>query len=235
VQCLNEAVQHGLVVRNVARLQRPPKVEHEPVEIIPADAIGPMLEKLGGHAFYPLVVTSLYTGLRRGEQLALTWADVDLDAKVLRVERALDEVLAGVTVKAPKTKAGRRTITLPDVVVDVLRDLRREQMERGLFLRAGRLPADAPVFPNHDGGYRVPHNFSTTWLRLVRRLGLPKVSWHALRHTHASILISVGVDIATIASRLGHENVATTLSTYTHLFAADDRAAADAINAMSMR
>ena len=232
VQALGDAVKHGLVVKNVARLQSPPKIRHQEVEIIPADMITPMLEKLAGHIFYPLVVTALYTGLRRGEQLALTWADVDLDAKVLRVDRALDETKAGVAVKPPKTKAGRRSISLPDLVVDVLRDQKLQQMELRLFLRAGRLPTDALVFPGSEGRHRVPHTFSTTWGRVARRLGLPKVSWHALRHTHASMLIAAKVDIATIAARLGHENVATTLSTYTHLFASDDRAAADAINAL---
>ena len=218
VQALGDAVKHGLVVKNVARLQSPPKIRHQEVEIIPADMITPMLEKLAGHIFYPLVVTALYTGLRRGEQLALTWADVDLDAKVLRVDRALDETKAGVAVKPPKTKAGRRSISLPDSSWSMCSG--PEAPADGTpAVPASRQAADrCPGVPRQRGQAPGPSPFSTTWGRVACRLGLPKVSWHVLRHTHASMLIAAKVDIATIAARLGHENVATTLSTYTHLF-----------------
>jgi integrase len=117
-------------------------------------------------------------------------------------------------------------------VIGALREHRRTQLELRLKLRSGRLPDDALIFPNSQGRHCAPHIFTTAWWRMTRQLDLPRVGWHALRHTHASMLIAAGVDIATIAKRLGHENVTTTLSTYTHLFRRDDRAAADAINAM---
>jgi integrase len=229
---LDDAVKHRMVVRNVARLQKPPRMQRKKVQIIPADAIGPTLEKLAGHALYPSVVVALYCGLRRGEQLALVWSDLDLDAKTLKVERALEETKAGVVVKPPKTEAGRRTITLPDIVVDVLREHRRRQLELRMALGAGRMPEDAPVFSRYGEGFQSPEYFTVNWHRLVRRLGLPRVTWHSWRHTHASMLIGAGLDIATIAKRLGHANPAITLGIYAHCFKRDDRAAADAINAL---
>jgi integrase len=131
----------------------------------------------------------LYCGLRRGEQLALKWANFDPDAKVIRVREAIEETRAGgITIKAPNTTAGRRDVSLPDITVGALREHRRQQLELRMALGLGKPDADALVFPNDDGGYQSPRAFSTRWLRTVQRLGLPPVTWHALRHTHASML-----------------------------------------------
>ena len=231
-RALDDALKHDLVHRNVARVQRPPRAPRQDVEILHEDQIADVLAKLADHQLHPAVVTALYTGLRRGEQLALRWSDVDLDAKTLSVERALEETLEGIAIKGPKSEAGRRAVTLPDVVVDVLRDHRRQQLEQRLMLRQGRLPDDALVFPTPEGKHQSPRCFSARWRRLVIRLGLPPVKWHALRHSHASMLIDAKVDVATIAKRLGHSSPMVTLSVYAHCFRRDDRAAADAINAL---
>jgi integrase len=100
-----------------------------------------------------------------------------------------------------------------------------------MALGLGKPDDDALVFPGDDGGYQSPRAFSTRWGRTVARLELPDVTWHALRHTHASMLISAGVDIVTISKRLGHAKPDITLRVYSHLFAKDDAAAAAAINA----
>jgi integrase len=232
-QSLDGAMKDHLVNRNVARLERAPKVPHQEIEIIPAEAIAPTLAKLDGHPWHAAVIVALYSGLRRGEQLALTWADVDLNARKIRIERALEETNAGIVTKAPKTKAGRRDVSLPEVVVDALREHRRQQLEIRMALGLGKMPDDSLVFPNHDFRHQSPKNFSTNWMRLVKRLGLPRITWHAWRHTHASMLIDAKVDIATIAKRLGHASPMITLQTYTHCFKQDDRAAADAIDALA--
>jgi integrase len=234
-RALDEAVKHALVSRNVARLQRPPRVPHQEVEIVASEQIAPTLKKLDGDRFYTPVVVALYTGLRRGEQLALSWADVDFEARKLRVARALEETRAGIAVRVPKTKAGTRTISLPQVVVDALRAHRKQQLERHLMLGLGKPADDALVFPAPDFGYQSPRSFTTTWSRVVARLGLPPIHWHAWRHTHASMLIAAGVDIAAIAKRLGHASPVVTLSTYTHCFKQDDHAVADAIDALVLR
>jgi integrase len=157
---------------------------------------------------------------------------VDLDAKTLRVERALEDTrCGGVVVKKPKTQAGSRTVSLPEIVVSALRDHRRQQLELRLQLGAGRMPNDQPLFPALPSfDYQRPRVFTVRWCRIVKRLGLPRVGWHALRHTHASMLIHAGIDVATIAKRLGHASPAITLTTYSHCFKRDDRDAADAID-----
>jgi integrase len=236
VRALADAVRHHLVGRNVAREQPLPKArgadKTNKVRTVKSEQIPDLLKKLEGSAFHVPVVVALYTGLRRGEQLALRWLDVDLDGKVMTVARALDETKAdGITVKLTKTEAGERTISLPDIVIDALRRHRKAQLERSMLLGLGRPPDDALVFPADDGGHMGPRAFSLRWLRCVRRLGLPAGHWHALRHTHASMLISAGVDVVTVSRRLGHADPKVTLGIYAHLFTKDDRAAADAINA----
>jgi integrase len=231
-RALSDAVRHGLLARNVAELQKPPKGSAaSEIEIIGKDQIAPMLARLEGDPFRVPVVTALFCGLRRSEQLALRWSDIDLAAKRLRVEQALEETRGNIRIKAPKTAAGKRTISLPDIVVDALRQHRLEQIELRMALGMGKPDYDALVFPGDDGRYMLPRAFSLRWLRTVRRLSLPQVGWHALRHTHASMLINAGVDIVTISRRLGHSKPDITLRVYSHLFRKDDTVAAEAINA----
>jgi integrase len=196
-----------------------------------AEQVAALLAKLAGDAWHVPVVVALYTGLRRGEQLALRWSAVDLDGRRLTVREALDESRAhGVKVKAPKSAAGARAISLPEVVIEALRQHRREQLERCLLLGLGRPSDDALVFPGPEGGHDIPSAFSNRWRRAAARLGVPETTWHGLRHAHASMLIGANVPITTVAARLGHADPGITLKVYSHLFAKDDSAAAAAID-----
>lgn len=138
----------------------------------------------------------------------------------------------GVQLKAPKTKAGKRDISLPDIVVDALREHRRQQLELRMALGLGKLSDDALVFPAplKGGRHQSPRAFSKEWAQVAASIGFPGLDFHALRHTHASQLIDAGVDIVTISKRLGHAKPDITLRVYAHLFRKDDSKAADAIN-----
>ena len=125
--------------RNVAKLQSPPRVQAGEMAILDRDGINTLIADLRGHVLYPRAILALFTGLRLGEILALGWRNVDLDAKVIRVREALEETKEhGVQVKAPKTRAGRRDVSLPAIVVDALPDHRRQQLEVRMALGAGR-------------------------------------------------------------------------------------------------
>lgn len=229
---LRDAVRHRLVVENVASAQGAPKVEESEVEVVPHERIGELVDKLRGRTMYAQAITSLFTGMRRGEVLALRWQSVDLGGAQITVAEALEETKgSGVQVKPPKSKAGRRTISLPAIVVDALREHRREQLELRMALGIGKMPDDALVFPAPlKGGYQSPRAFSKEWARVATAIAFGSVTFHALRHTHASQLIDAGVDIVTISRRLGHAKPDITLRIYAHLFRKDDSKAADAIN-----
>jgi integrase len=178
-----------------------------------------------------LVIVALYTGLRLGEMLALRNCNVDLDKSRMRVVEALEQTRAsGITFKAPKTKAGRRVISLPAIVVETLRAHRQQQLEQRLALGLGKPAADALVFPDEDGQPMGPRAFSQRWRYKATQLGMPDLNWHQLRHVHASMLIAANVPPTTVAARLGHANPGVTLKVYAHLFDADDSAASAAID-----
>lgn len=162
--------------------------------------------------------------------MALRWNRVDLDRGVIEVREALEETKAhGVRFKIPKSKAGRRDISLPDIVVETLRKHRKAQLELRMKLGVGRLPDDALLFPNLGDGPRRPTTASAEWAEVADRIGMPEVTFHSLRHSHASQLIDRDVDIVTISKRLGQAKPDITLRVYSHLFKNDDRRAAVAI------
>ncbi len=208
---------------------------HDEMTVLTRDEFVLLLDKVP--AFYqPLVLTLVATGLRWGEATALTAGDVDLTARpaTIRVTKAWKrDADRRWYVGPPKTKRARRTVSLPDDLVDVL-----------LPLVAGKAP-DALLFTNTVGSQLSSSRFwTTTWTpaldaacsprqadgkpdadapRLTKR---PRV--HDLRHTHASWMIAAGTDLFVLQRRLGHESITTTTETYAHLLPDQQRAAADA-------
>jgi integrase len=233
---LKHATPWDVVARNVATLLDSPKVKQRKIEVLDSAQVQRVLETLRGRAsdpsavpLYPIVALAISTGLRRGELLALRWQDVALDASVLKVEGAVEETTrGGRLIKAPKTRHGRRQVTLPAATVTVLREHWRTQQEQRLFFGLGKAPPNAFVFANlaaAEGDIPSPHALTQAWRKAMRKLGI-KATFHSLRHTHASTLIAGGMDVLSISRRLGHGSAVITLSTYAHLLKPDDRAAA---------
>jgi integrase len=119
--------------------------------------------------------------------------------------------------------------------VYVVRERRRKLFETRMALGLGKPDADTLLFGEVDGSPTAPNRLTRRWQDACVSLGLPRVSFHALRHTHASALIASGLDVVLISRRLGHANPTVTLNVYGHLFKHDDRAAADAIEAAMTR
>src|SRR5262249_4993649 len=138
---LKHAAQWGIVARNVASATSAPRVKTEEIELLSPDEISVVLESLRGKPAYPIVALALGTGLRRSEALALRWSDIDLDGGTLRVEQALEQTKrGGLVFKAPKTRHGRRTVTLAPSTVAVLREHWKNQQEQRLFFGLGKAP-----------------------------------------------------------------------------------------------
>jgi len=145
-RALRQAKLWGLLRDNPADLAKPPAVGDEEITILQPDRARELLDRLRGQPLYLIASLGLATGLQRSEILALRWRDVDLDAGRLRVEQALEQTTAyGVRVKGPKTKHGRRTISVPAHVVVELRAHWRAQQEQRLALGTGKAPSDSPV------------------------------------------------------------------------------------------
>src|SRR5262249_38180105 len=226
-RAFKQAKLWGLLRDNPAEMARPPSIPDEETAILQPERARVLLERLHGQPLYLLASLLLATGLRRSEALALRWRDIDLDVGRLRVEQALEQTVThGVRIKGPKTRHGRRTISLPAHTVAELRAHWRAQQEHRLALGIGKAPADGFMLAAMDGKPQSPDVISTAWGRAMDKIGMPEITLHSLRHTHASMLIAAGVDILTISRRLGHANPTFTLNTYGHLIhGMDDRAA----------
>ena len=164
------------------------------------------------------------TGARRGEILALRWTD--LKGMTVLIDRSLCQTRDGVVFKNTKTEEPRK-VELPPSMVACLDAHRLRQNEfRRQFGPDYRSDLDL-IFANPDGSPLMPNSISSTVSRLCQRLGLPKgACLHVLRHSHASLLLADGVDLATVSARLGHSSVRTTADIYSHAIRGKDHAAA---------
>jgi integrase len=234
-KALSDAEHDSIIIRNVCKQRKAPKVpdtEKIIVKDIPTFISKIKDSRINSSRLYPLAILGLFAGMRLGEVLALRDGRLDLDKGVVKVREALEETKAnGVIFKVPKSDAGRRDITLPDIAIEALREHRRQLLEFRMKLGAGKLPEDALLFANLEGGPLRPSSVSSDWGALAARIRMPEITFHGLRHTHASQLINANVDIVTISKRLGHAKPSVTLAIYAHMFTSDDSKAAAAINA----
>jgi integrase len=227
-RALGQAKVWGIIRDNPAETAKPPKAPQRETDMLQPKEAARLLDRLRGKPLYLLASLGLATGMRRNEMLALRWRDLDLDHARLTVAQALEQTKThGIRVKGPKSKHGKRVVSLPAHVVTELRQHWREQQEQRLALGLGRAADDAPVFATYDGKFMSPDALSHAWMRQMESLGMSDVTLHSLRHTHASVLLRGGVDVVTVSRRLGHGSPRVTLEVYGHLIdGADDRAAA---------
>jgi integrase len=168
-----------------------------------------------------MVLTASYTGLRMGEISGLTSDQVNLLSRRLTVTRQLTESNGHIEFGPVKTKASRRTVTLPRFLCGELASHLAECPPSTAGL----------VFQAADGGPIRRSNWRRrVWIPAVSKAGLPGFRFHDLRHTHAAFLIAQGEHPKVIQSRLGHASITTTLNTYGHLFEGLDKAAADRLH-----
>jgi integrase len=210
-------------VKNTAALEREkPRAKRTQVEILePADA-KTALASLEGHYLWPISFLALRTGMRRGELCALLWRNINLESATVRIDGSLEQTKAGLRPKEPKTESGKRTITIDADTVDMLRKLKVETGEQRLACGVGGKLDDVPVF-SFLGEWIPPDKVSRDW----RRNAKANVTFHSLRHTHASTLLNGGIDIITVSHRLGHSKPSITLDVYGHkIKGSDERAAA---------
>ena len=184
------------------------------------------------HRLAPIFELVIRTGLRRGEVAGLRWEDVDLDSRRLVVRQQRVQVDTVVVTNHAKTDHGQdRRVTLDAVAVHALRAWRAQQaVERELW--SDRAPDEDWVFTYDDGRPLNPYYISDVFRKLVAQAGLPHLTFHGLRHEHASLLLSAGVPILAVSKRLGHALAAITSDLYSHLLDDADRQMADAVESV---
>ncbi len=171
------------------------------------------------------------TGMRRGEALGLRWSDVDLEGGAIVVRQALIAVGYELRFSEPKTRRGRRTIPLDAETTAILTEWRKGQREEKMLWR--KLWTDTGlVFTCEDGTAWHPDRITKLFEDTVKRSELPRIRFHDLRHTHATLALAAGINPKMVADRLDHATVALTLDVYLHSIPAVAQDAADRIAAL---
>lgn len=226
---LAQAVRYELVPRNVATLSNPvPVPDHEMRVFTPAEARA-FLAAVEGDRLEALYGVVLALGLRQGEALGLRWEDVDLESRRLIVANALQRVRGGLILVPPKTRRSRRTIELPGAAVTALRTHKVRQLEERL-LAGGRWKNTGHVFTTTIGTPLDGTSVTKAFQRLLVRAGLPRLRFHDLRHSCATLLLVQGVPARVVMEILGHSSIALTMNTYSHVMPSLMREAADAMD-----
>jgi integrase len=225
---LHQAVRWGWLRENIAERAKPPRVPQRSVRPPSVEAVRIVIEAAEERdpRLAQLLMLAALTGMRRGELCALRWTDVDLDTRVLDVSRSLVVVSKGVAEKSTKTDRSRR-VALDDVATALL-VRHHAQVDDWARQADTTVPNDSFVFSHAVDGSKPfrPDNVTGFFTRVRDSVGLPDVRLHDLRHFTATQLIGAGVDVRTVAGRLGHSDPSVTLRVYSHVIEERERAAA---------
>ena len=222
---LKRAVRWKLIPSNpCADVDRPTAPTKRFVPLTPRQVLM-LLDAAEGSRLRALYVLAVFSGLRQGELLGLHWEDIDLETGMLRVRRQLQEVAGEMELVEPKTAAGRRHVALPRVAIDALVEHRERMRAKGFD--------QTWVFCDSRGGpIRKSNLRRKSFDPLREKAGLPKVRFHDLRHTAATLLLVQDVHPKVVQERLGHSRIAITLDTYSHVLPTMQRDAADKLDAL---
>jgi integrase len=179
-------------------------------------------------SYNPLWLLALATGMRLGELRGLRWCDVELARGALHVRQQITRVGRKDRTSEPKTNAGRRTISLPADAIEALKEHHTQRPVRPIALDPAQRDTDL-VFAREDGTALDQDAISSRFNRAVARTKLKRITFHGMRHTHATLLLLAGVNVKAVSARLGHSSIQITLDTYAHLLPEMEQHAADAI------
>lgn len=230
-QALNHAVAMQVLGRNVAQFAKPPRPKSKDIAPLTREGVIKLPEAAKRTEFYYPLLVAVYTGLRRSELLALTWADMDLEERYLTVNKGVHtHSTESERVQPPETDKSKRRVSLPIDLVLALRHHRETQEAIRDQLRVSLEP-DELLFARADGTVMHPDSLSKACVRLAKQAGLSGVHLHALRHTLASMLIQQGENTKSISARLGHSSTSFTNDVYGHLMPGMEQETAAKVNA----
>ena len=214
-EALGAAQQASIIPRNPTEEIEAPKFSYKPKKVLTDKQLDKFMEAVRQDAvWYDFFYTELTTGLRRGELLGLKWSDIDLEKGDLRVQRQIGRIDGKIIEMPLKTKNAYRTLPLSADAISVLK------------IQKCKVGNSEWVFPSPTGGPMSPDSVLHMLHRVLKRAGLPKVRFHDLRHTFATLALQNGVDIKTVSGMLGHFSAGFTLDTYAHVTTSAKREAA---------
>ena len=215
---LDKAAQYGMIHANPAKGAVLPSLHKSEIRVLDADEVGKLLTAASGNRLEALFQLAVVTGMRQGELMGLKWSDVSWSSGTLHVQRQLQRVPGqGWTLIEPKTRAGRRIVSIGPGAIDALRRQKeRQNLERAV---AGKKWNELGlIFANSVGNPMDAHNLRKAFIAVLKEAGLPEIRFHDLRHTAASLMLNHNVPLLAVSRMLGHANPSITLNTYAHLY-----------------
>ena len=230
----NTAVLWELIVTSPIKMVKPPKVVRKVASFYDDEQVLELIKCLGmlddsQYKYKVLTMLALFTGMRRGELMGLEFKDIDYEKKTISISRTSQYLPGkGVFTKEPKTELSKRIIAIPDTIIALLKDYKLHQENE--ISKLGNLGKHTDrLFTTWDGSPMNPDTVTDWFAKFIKKHHLPHITFHGLRHTNVSLLIADGVDVRTIASRVGHANPTTTLNLYSHMLRKSDQMAADSL------
>lgn len=216
-RALEIGMRQGVFVQNVADLVDPPRNSQQEMQTLNASQSRIFLEAIHGDRFEALLALAIGTGMRQGELLGLTWDNVDLERGIIYVKRNMQWVDNEPLMQTPKTEKSRRMIFIGSLVRELLTQHLENQQVREAAMADTWERRWNLVFRNTTG--RAMHPGTLTHRHFVPALErgqLPRIRFHDLRHTAATLLLEAGINPKVVSEMLGHSSVSITLSLYSH-------------------
>lgn len=258
------AVKRQLILSNPAKYAKPEPPKKKDIQYFSEEQISKLMEILEVESLMNkvLINLALSTGARAGELAALTWDDIDEEKRTVRINKSAQYIPGqGSFVKQPKTESSKRTVTVSASVIFLLKQLKGEWEAQKKELGTKWVENSNSVFCGWNGAPVHPEYPSHWWHKFIKRAmfekveenywsakhkrlmsleicmktGITRVSFHGLRHSCASLLLSKGQNPVAVAKRLGHSNTNVTLAVYAHTYQKDDQANADIMAAILTR
>jgi len=231
-RALRQGVRWNKVQRNVADLVDPPRPAHHEITTLSIEQVSRLLKTAEGDRLEALYVAAVMTGMRQGELLGLHWRDVDLERGAIQIRGTMSAMTTGLRFAETKTRGSRRQVLIGQRAVDALRRHRAAQAQERLRLGTAWEDNDL-VFANQVGKPIPASNLlKRSFEPLLKRAGLPRIRFHDLRHTAATLLLEQDVNAKVVQEMLGHTRISTTLDLYSHVTPTMQRQAADAFDSL---
>lgn len=225
-RALKQACKEGLIAKNPLESITLPRVEKTTIEILTPKEQKALEEKCYDHPWGMAIILTLYSGMRLGEVLGLTWADINFEKNTISINKQLSRLknfdtdvetkttlgLRGET----KTKSSTRVICIAMAVMDKLKSYKQEQDALKQKIKSAYNDLDM-VFCTENGYYIDPKTFTDFYTRTLKKAGIGHKTFHALRHTFATRALEKGIAPKVVAEILGHSSTQITLDTYTHV------------------
>lgn len=238
---MTSALENNLITSNPCLVVKPPEVfEEEKIKHFSPEQARIFLELIKDESITMQVGFSLalFCGLRLGECLGLKWSDIDLDKGLLSVRRARYVSDVGMNTKSTKNRSSMRVVTIPNTLIDLLYSLKKVQRSRTKKL-LNIWKNEGWVLCQYDGSGMYYSSLTERMKKIIDQYNedaddpLPHITMHGLRHTSATYLISRGLDIQTVSSRLGHSTASTTMNVYSHFVTELDQSASDVMDSIT--